>query len=269
MRTKLLLLLAAILLGSASTFAQSGNIEPARGDVNGDGIVDVADINAVIQIMKEGGGAVTVGGYFYLGTTQPTATNYKTLSGVVSTYTSIDDATGTSVSVAAGKTLYMLCPAAWVKGKTMVLEDNTGNKFYFLDEIDDATISGYVIYRTQVWDASNSLVLKAYQNNYYVGLFDTANNNTTITKSMLNKYSDGPLSSFTVPGRENENQIQILVYPASWGDFSRRVDACKANGLNANPWNNYTKEFTLVDLPGYNVLAADLSAETTITDIIW
>ena len=267
MRTKFFLLLAAILLGSASTFAQSGNIEPARGDVNGDGIVDVADINAVIQIMKEGGGAVTVGGYFYLGTTQPTATNYKTLSGVVSTYTSIDDATGTSVSVAAGKTLYMLCPAAWVKGKTMVLEDNTGNKFYFLDEIDDATISGYVIYRTQVWDASNSLVLKAYQNNYYVGLFDSTND--TITKSMLNAYSNGPLSSFTVPGRENDDQVQILVYPASWGDFSGRAGACKTNGFEANPFSNYTNEFNIVDLPGYNVLVADLSIEATITDIIW
>lgn len=154
------LLLAAVLLGSASAFAQSGNIEPARGDVNGDGVVDVADINAVIAIMKDGGGAVTVGGYFYLGTTQPTAANYKTLPGVVSTYTSIDDAVGTSVSVAAGETLYMLCPAAWVEEKTVELEDKAENKFNFLDEKDATTISGYVIYKTQVWNAPNDVVLK-------------------------------------------------------------------------------------------------------------
>lgn len=116
MKQKLFMLLAAVLLSCASAFAQSGNIEPVRGDVNGDGKVDVADINAIIQIMKNGGGVVTPG-YFYLGTTQPTAENYQTLPGVVSTYTSIDDAVGTSVSVAAGETLYMLCPATWMEKK--------------------------------------------------------------------------------------------------------------------------------------------------------
>ena len=44
------------LLLSASAFAQSGNNEPLKGDVNGDGTVDVADIAAIIEIMKNGGG---------------------------------------------------------------------------------------------------------------------------------------------------------------------------------------------------------------------
>jgi len=56
-------MLAAMLM-SASAFAQSENNEPLNGDVNGDGKVDVADINAVISIMKKG-----EAGYFYLGTT--------------------------------------------------------------------------------------------------------------------------------------------------------------------------------------------------------
>ena len=55
MKTKIMMLLAAMLL-SASALAQSGNNEPLKGDVNGDGKVDVADINAVIKIMKDGGG---------------------------------------------------------------------------------------------------------------------------------------------------------------------------------------------------------------------
>lgn len=63
MKTKLLIMLAAMLM-SASAFAQSENNEPLKGDVNGDGKVDVADINAVISIMKKG-----EAGYFYLGTT--------------------------------------------------------------------------------------------------------------------------------------------------------------------------------------------------------
>ena len=71
MKTRFLMLLAAVLLGSASAFAQSGNNEPLKGDVNGDGKVDVADIAAVIEIMKNGGG---IGGetfYWYAGQTKP------------------------------------------------------------------------------------------------------------------------------------------------------------------------------------------------------
>ncbi|MBR6031710.1 MAG: hypothetical protein IKP36_07100 [Bacteroidaceae bacterium] len=50
---KVITLLAAVLLGSLGAFAQSGNNEPMRGDVNGDGIIDVADIVSVIKIMRE------------------------------------------------------------------------------------------------------------------------------------------------------------------------------------------------------------------------
>lgn len=49
---KLFMLLAAMLLVSVSAFAQSGNNEPLKGDVNGDGVVDVADIVAIIDIIK-------------------------------------------------------------------------------------------------------------------------------------------------------------------------------------------------------------------------
>ena len=49
---KLFMLLAAMLLGSVNVMAQSGNSEPLKGDVNGDGTVDVGDITAVIKIMK-------------------------------------------------------------------------------------------------------------------------------------------------------------------------------------------------------------------------
>jgi len=66
------LLLAAVLLGSVSAFAQSGNNDPLKGDVNGDGKVDVADINAVIEIMKNGGGTSGETTYYwYVGQTDP------------------------------------------------------------------------------------------------------------------------------------------------------------------------------------------------------
>ena len=72
MKTKLLIMLAAILL-SASAFAQSEST-PLKGDLNGDGKVDVADINEIIKIMKDAGGTAgeTVY-YWYAGQTQPTS----------------------------------------------------------------------------------------------------------------------------------------------------------------------------------------------------
>ena len=67
---KFFLLLAAVLLGSVSAMAQSGNNNPQNGDVNGDGVVDIADVAAVLGIMKGGGGTATVGDskyYYYVG----------------------------------------------------------------------------------------------------------------------------------------------------------------------------------------------------------
>ena len=69
---KLFVLLAAMLLSITSAFAQNGNSEPLNGDVNGDGVVDIADVVAVLQIMKNGGG--TSGEtlyYWYVGQTNP------------------------------------------------------------------------------------------------------------------------------------------------------------------------------------------------------
>ena len=67
---KLFMLLAAVLLSSASAFAQSGNNEPLKGDVNEDGVVDVADIAAVIAIIKNNAALQTTY-YWYVGATAP------------------------------------------------------------------------------------------------------------------------------------------------------------------------------------------------------
>ena len=69
---KKLFLMAAMLLAGVCAFAQDNN--PIKGDVNGDGKVDRADINAVIGMMKsnlmlEYGKTVH---YWYVGTIPPT-----------------------------------------------------------------------------------------------------------------------------------------------------------------------------------------------------
>ncbi|MBQ6086027.1 MAG: dockerin type I repeat-containing protein [Bacteroidaceae bacterium] len=55
MKTKKLFLMAAMLLTSMCAFAQNENNEPLKGDVNGDGKVDVADITAIVKIIMENG----------------------------------------------------------------------------------------------------------------------------------------------------------------------------------------------------------------------
>ena len=52
---KKILFLFVVMLGTLGAYAQS-NTTPIKGDVNEDGVVDVADINAIIAIMKNGGG---------------------------------------------------------------------------------------------------------------------------------------------------------------------------------------------------------------------
>jgi len=65
MKTKAIIVMTALLmLFGVSANAQSGTT-PIKGDVNEDGKVDVADIVAVINIMKNGGGESPKEGYYY------------------------------------------------------------------------------------------------------------------------------------------------------------------------------------------------------------
>lgn len=143
-----------MLLMITSAFAQSGT-PSLRGDVNEDGTVDVADINTIIAIIKN-----VQEHYFYLGTIQPTAENYKLIPGMVNSFTSLDEVDGTTVSVDAGQTLYMMCPAEWMTGRTVTIESNSGETIRFSEDVDDTAVLGYAIYKTQAWNASSDVTLK-------------------------------------------------------------------------------------------------------------
>ena len=75
MKTKAIIVVTAIMmLFGVSANAQSGTT-PIKGDVNEDGVVDVADIVAVINIMMNGGSEnKPKDGYYYwyIGPTDPT-----------------------------------------------------------------------------------------------------------------------------------------------------------------------------------------------------
>lgn len=162
---KRILFFMATLLLSAGAFAQNVNSNKrVYGDVNGDGVVNINDVVAVVNI-------ILTPEYFYLGTTQPTVNNYKSLLGVETSYSSIDNAVGTVVPIAAGETLYMMCPVSWMDGKGVELEDISGNTINFMEEKDESTISGYVIYKTQVWNDATELTLKTKKYYYFAGKY--------------------------------------------------------------------------------------------------
>ena len=153
MKQRLFVIMAAMLL-SISAFAQSQST--LKGDVNGDGIIDVEDITSVVDIILSG----KTYGYFYFGTTEPTADNFTSLPGAVASYTSIGEAVGATASVDNGETLYMLCPAAWMKGKHVEVEDGEGNSYDFVEDTDAGTISCYVIYKTQAFNEATDVILR-------------------------------------------------------------------------------------------------------------
>lgn len=95
-----------MLLMSVCSFAQ--NNTPLKGDVNEDGQVDVADIAAVINIMKNGGGTTDGKLYFSVGTTAPTASNYTTANNATTTIPTTKEFTNNSGSKAY---VYILAPS--------------------------------------------------------------------------------------------------------------------------------------------------------------
>ena len=120
MKQKILMLLAAVLLGSVSAIAQSGNNEPLKGDVNEDGVVDVADIAAIIEIMANGGGTSGETFYWYAG--QNPDDNYITSSNYTSIATQSEFTTKT-INMTVGNYLYVVVPS----DKTVKIADPQGN----------------------------------------------------------------------------------------------------------------------------------------------
>ena len=124
---KLFMLLAAVLLGSVSAFSQSSET-PQKGDVNEDGIVDVADITAVIKIMKDDGGMTSVYTWYYGVTEEETFT------------TSMLNMLGTkpkelpSIGPAIGDDcIVWMYPSSWGKPTSMKVNGDDSNPWIYSD----------------------------------------------------------------------------------------------------------------------------------------
>jgi len=136
MKTKKLFLMAAMLLMSMCSFAQNSNT-PLVGDVNGDGKVDVADIVAILKIMKDAGGAAGETTYYwYVGTTKPTSLNQCE---VISEYPA--EQTFTNPSETTKCYVYTLTNS----DKTVNFYDPADPTDALLKAEDTTTINGYKI----------------------------------------------------------------------------------------------------------------------------
>lgn len=215
-----------MLLMSVSAFAQSASI--SKCDVNGDGKVDVADITAIISTIK------SMQRNFYLGTIEPTAENHTRLPELVTTYTSIEDALGTTVSVDAGQTVYLLCPTSWIdQWSNVFIEDISGEAFDFSDDIDVTTIPEYSIYKTQTLDETSTMTLKIkHQNNYYIGV----TTKESFSLSDLTSYVATRPSSITVQPSSGSS-FTAWIYPESWGKPKTAISSL--SGLNEVGAFNY------------------------------
>ena len=151
MKTKKILLMAAMLLMSVCSFAQDNNT-PLVGDVNEDGKVDIADVVAILNIMKEAGG--TAGDskyYFYVGTTKPTSLSQAS---VVESYPAEQTYTNNS-----GAKAHIFVLTNSDKNVTFI-NIATGNPVD-QNEVDITTIPGYKIFETAVGTANTgSIIIK-------------------------------------------------------------------------------------------------------------
>ena len=172
---KLFMLLAAVLLSSVSAFAQSGNNNPLKGDVNGDGVVDEEDIAAVIAIIKNNAASQTTY-YSYVGTDKSEklvvaatgalkndiATQIKSISGV-KTYTSIPSSLETGITInAGGDYVYVVAPTATLNNATIYLVNQSNM------DIGTETLGTFMIgtteYKVECTPSEVGTILTAWKN---------------------------------------------------------------------------------------------------------
>ncbi len=157
MKTKFTIVLTALfLLVGICANAQVKNQTPKRaesetpikGDVNGDGVVDVADIAAIIEIMKNNGGGDGKN-YFYVGTTKPTSLSQAE---IINEYP--DEYIYTNNS---GKKAHIFVLTNSDKNVTFI--EPTTQAIGDQNLVDTTTISGYKIFETATGVFNNKSII--------------------------------------------------------------------------------------------------------------
>lgn len=128
--------------------------DPSK-DVNLDGVVNVADIVAIINIIEKASDTGSGSGYFWLGNTLPTANTFPTLggkevAGIVTTYTSLDDAMAKASRVySANEYAVVLYPSSWGTKEGLVFYDAANKKYYKIKKKDLSDFPDYTYYESE------------------------------------------------------------------------------------------------------------------------
>ena len=150
MKQNFFMLLAVMLLSSASAFAQSGNNESLMGDVNGDGRVDIVDVTTVIDIYlntaPDTGDSITY--YFSVGTTPIDENNYTTANNATTTIP-----TSTTFSTTVRGYGYILAPS----NKTISVVDADDNAPGNFTEQTSISIPNHKVYKTAVLNVGGTI----------------------------------------------------------------------------------------------------------------
>ena len=156
MKKKILSLLAAffMLFGTSAMAQVDSTLE---GDVNEDGVVDIADITAVIAIIKQNAEANPTY-YWYVGSmTEADALNPETLGNIVNGKNATSSTTGISTLVIPNdelnETIVFVYPEIWGRPN---ITDSTGygtGDMYYKDEGFDLP-SGY---NATVWSGDAAI----------------------------------------------------------------------------------------------------------------
>lgn len=125
-------------------------------DVNLDGVVNVADIVAIVNIIEKASSSGSGSGYFWMGTYLPTVNTFPTLggkevAGIVTTYTSLDDAMAKASRVySANEYAIVFYPSSWGTKEGLVFYDAANKKYYKIKKKDLSDFPDYTYYESKL-----------------------------------------------------------------------------------------------------------------------
>ena len=237
MKVKNFFMLAAMLLTSVCAMAQSGNNEPLKGDVNGDGTVDAADLAAVLKIMKEAGGAVGEKMcYWYAGTNNGNEITESNFTDVASRIPE-SEIPETGFVSASGQYVYFVVPNT---KRLTSLVDADGLSI----DYDCTDAFGYHIYKTE--STINGNVYYAVEQiiyYWYVGTIQPTDPTNSAQNTGLNKWTSLgtslPTSSIEVV-KEDTTYADHTWYIAAPTDANFTLYNATNVASNEAGWNKTT-----------------------------
>lgn len=250
---KKILLLFVVMLGTLGAYAQS-NTTPIKGDVNGDGVVDVADINAIIAIMKDGGGTVTEHkNNCYIGVTKKEVFTEDDLNQYVAERPS-------TITIPAGQWGTWIYPASWGKPISAISNLSQFDEVSAFNYSDLKLPNGY----TGMWielSSETTYTLTWPEYTWYKGM-------ATEQEIQTQSYIDGLSLNQTTKPTETivmNPGYNVCIFPESWG-----VPTLYEDAGHTFEWTPYSeKDLGITSPTGKRVLVWEGSSKPYTMYIVW